>query len=122
MLLLIKKHTDALIEQTKTRPQKMLEFKINKQLETFLLYPPINLLEEGKWLLAVSSFEATNSVFNNTDENNWFSMTLPGHWQTKSHGKIIDELNNLLELRSIEIHVKEVRETEKKNKNRRQRR
>ena len=33
-------------------------------METFSFSPPINLVEEGKWLIAVTSFEATNSVFN----------------------------------------------------------
>ena len=37
LLLLIKKHTDTLIPQTKTRPQKTLEFKANKQMQTFCL-------------------------------------------------------------------------------------
>ena len=32
LLLLIKKHTDTLIEHTKTRPQEILEFKLNKQI------------------------------------------------------------------------------------------
>ena len=108
LLLLIKKHTDTLIEQTKTKPQETLEFKMNKQMQTFLFNPPINLVE-GKWLLAVSSFECTNSVFHITDENNSFSIIIPGHYQTKSAEKTIDELNNLLELRSLELHVKEVR-------------
>ena len=30
LLLTIKKHTDTLIEQNKTRPQKTLEFKMKK--------------------------------------------------------------------------------------------
>ena len=54
LLLLIKKHTDTLIEQTKTKPQETLEFKMNKQKQTFSFNPPINLIEEGKWLMAVS--------------------------------------------------------------------
>ena len=69
LLLLIEKHTDTLIEKTKTKPQETLEFKMNKQMQTFSINPPVNLVEEGKWLLAVSAFEATNSVFNITDEN-----------------------------------------------------
>ena len=52
MLLSIKKHTDTLIEQTKTRPQETPEFEMNKQMETFS-FSPINLSEEGKWLMAV---------------------------------------------------------------------
>ena len=112
LLLLIKKHTDTLIEQTKTKPQETLEFKMDKQKQTFSFNPPINLLEEGKWLLAVSLFECTNSVFNITNENNSFSIIIPGHYETESAQKTIDELNNLLELRSqngIELHVEQVR-------------
>ena len=109
LLLLIKKHTDTLIQQTKTRPQETLEFKMNKQMQRFSFNPPINLVEEDKWLLAVSSFECTNSVFNITNENNSFSIIIPGHYQNKSDEKIIDDLNKLLELRSLELHVDEVR-------------
>ena len=112
LLLLIKKHTDTLIEQTKTKPQETLEFKMDKQMQTFSFNPPINLVEEGKWLLAVSSFECTNSVFNITNENNSFSIIIPGHYQNKSDEETIDELNKLLELRSqngIELHVEQVR-------------
>ena len=83
MLLLIKKHTDTLIEQTKTKTQETLKFKINKQMQIFLFDPPINLLEENKWLLAVSSLECTNSVFNITNENNSFSIITRGHYQTE---------------------------------------
>ena len=109
LLLLIKKHTDTLIEQTKTKPQETLEFKMNKQMQTFSFNPPINLVEEGKWLLGVSSFECTNSVFNITDENNSFSIIIPGHYQNESDEKTIDDLNRLLELKSLELHVEEVR-------------
>ena len=108
MLLLIKKHTDTLIEQTKTKPQETLEFKMNEQTQMFTFNPSINLVED-KWLLAVSSFECTNSVFNITDENNSFSIIIPAHWETEFVEKIIDEVNRLLELRSLELHVNEVR-------------
>ena len=57
ILLLNEKHTDTFNEQTKTKPQETLEFKMNKQVQTFSFSPPINLSEEGKWLLVVSSFE-----------------------------------------------------------------
>ena len=110
LLLLIKKNTDTLIEQTKTKPQETLEFKMKKQMQTFSFNPPINLVEEGKWLMAVSSLECTNFVSNITNENNSFSIIIPGHYQNKSAEKAIDELNILLELKSLELHVKEVRE------------
>ena len=109
LLLLIKKHTDTLIEQTKTKPQETLEFRMNKQTQTFSFNPPINLIEEGKCLLTVSSLECTNSVFNINNENNSFSIIIPGHYQNKSDEKTIDDLNNLLELKSLELHVEEVR-------------
>ena len=92
MLLRIKKHTDTLIEQTKTKRQERLEFKMNKQMQTFSSNPPINLVGEDKWILAVSSFECTNSVFNITNEKMSFSITIPGHWETKSDEKTIVEL------------------------------
>ena len=79
LLLLTKKHTDTLIEQTRTKPQETLEFKMNKQMQTFWFNPPIYLVEEDKWLLAVSSFECTNSVFNITDDTNSFSIIIPAH-------------------------------------------
>ena len=89
LLLLIKKHTDTLIEQTKTRPQETLEFKMDKQMQTFSFNPPINLIEEDKWLLAVSSFECTNSVFIITNDNNSFSIIIQGHWETDFAEKLL---------------------------------
>ena len=112
LLLLIKKHTDTLIEQTRTKPQGTLEFKMKKQKQTFSFNPPINLFEEGKWLLGVSLYECTNSVFNIINENNSFSIIVPGHYETESAEKTIDELNKLLELRSqngFELHVEQVK-------------
>ena len=105
LLLLIKKHTDKLIDQTKTKPQETLELKKNKQMQTFSFNPPINLLEEGRWLLAVISFECTNSVFNITNENISVSIIIPGYYQTEFAEKMIDDLNKLLELSYLELHV-----------------
>ena len=109
LLLLNKKHTDTLIEQTRTKPQETLEFKVNKQKQTFSFNPPINLVEEGKWLLALSSFECTNSVFNITNENNSFSIIIPDHYLNEFDEKTINDLNKLLELKSLELHVEEVK-------------
>ena len=108
LLLLIKKHTDTLIEQTKTKPQETLDFKMKRQKQIFSFNPPINLLDEGKWLMAVSLFDCTISVFNITNENNSFLIIIPGHYQNKSDEKTIDNLNKLFELKSLELHVKEV--------------
>ena len=106
---MIKKLTDTLIEQTKTRPQETLEFKMNKQMQTFSFNPPINLIEQDKWLLGVSLFECTNSVFNINNENSSFSVIIQGHYKTESAEKIINKLNKLIDLRYLELHVEEVR-------------
>ena len=57
----------------------------------------------------MSSFECTKSVFNINNENNSLSVILPGHYQTEFVEKIFDDLNKLLELKSLELHVEEVR-------------
>ena len=111
ILHLIKKHTDTLIEPTETKPQDTLKFKLKKQVQTFSFNLPISLSEEGKWLLAVTSFEATNSVFNITSENNSSPISIPDHWNSENGEKLINKLNILLELRSgndIELHIKVV--------------
>ena len=112
LLLIIKKHTDTLVEETRIRLQETLEFKMYRQMQTFSFNPPINLIEEG-YILGVTSFECTNSVFIMSDDNNRFSITIPGHWNSKSAEENIDELNKLLKPKSeniIELHVREVRE------------
>ena len=101
-----------MIEQTKAKAQDTIELEMNKQIHTFSFLPPINLSEEGKFLLAVSSIECTNSVFKITDKDNWFSISTPGHWESKFVEKTFGRLNKLLELRSqndIELHVEQVR-------------
>ena len=80
LLLFIKKHTDTLIEQTKSQPQETVEFEMNKQMQTFSFNPPINLIDESKWFLGVTSFEATNSLSNIINKNNSFSISTPGRW------------------------------------------
>ena len=72
----------------------------------------MNLSEEGKSLLAVTTFEATNFVSTITNENNNFSITIPVHWNSELAEINIDELYKLLEFRSqndIEIYVEQVR-------------
>ena len=114
LLLLIKKHTDTLIEQTKTNAQETLEFKMIRSKQIFSFNPSLNLVEEGKWLMAVSLFDCTNSVFNITNKNNSFSIIIPGHYQTEFAEKNNKDLNKLLELESLELHVEEVRKRGKK--------
>ena len=79
LLLLNKKQTDTLFEQAKTEPKENLDFKKIKHMEFFSPNPPTNLSEERKRLLAVTSFDITNSVFSRRHENNSFSITTPGY-------------------------------------------
>ena len=109
LLFLIQKHTDTLIEHTKTKPQETLEFKNKKQMQTNSFNPPIILVEEGKWLIGLPSLEYTNAVFNITEEKTSFSIIIPGHYQTEFIEKMIIDLNKYLELKSFELHVEEVR-------------
>ena len=96
--LLIKKQTDTLIQQTKSRLQGTLDFKMNKQMETFSFSPPINLVEEGKWSLPVTSFETTKSLCSITDENNSFSISTLSCWSPEDG----EELNNTLSKLDLE--------------------
>ena len=60
----------------------------------------------------MSSFECTNSVSNITNENKSFSITIPGHWNSKSARQTFEELNKLSERKSqndIESHTEQVR-------------
>ena len=69
-------------------------------------------MEEGLYVLAVTSFSATNSVFNKTDKNNSFSISTSGYWSARGGLEIIQKLQKILELRSqkdIELQVEEVR-------------
>ena len=82
-------------------------------MQTFSFNAPIILIEKGKWLSGVKSFEATNMVFKKTDENNSLSITIPGYWNFRFAEKIIDKLKKSLEFRSendIELHTKQVKE------------
>ena len=112
MLLSFKKHTDTLIQQTKTQPQVTPEVKMIKQMQTFSFIPPKNLVEEGNWLLAGTSFECTNSVFNITNEHKLFSITIPGHWNSESAEKFVEKLKKLTELdkKDLSLHIAVVRE------------
>ena len=111
LLLLIEKRTDVLIDETKSKPQETLEFKMNKQMQTFSFNPPINLMDQSKRLISVTNSEATNSVFNITDKNISLSITIPCQWDSKYAEKAFDAINKFLELKSqksTELHVEQV--------------
>ena len=65
-------------------------------METFSFSTPILTFAEGKWSLAVTSFDATNSVFHITDEISSFSISTPGNWRIRNYLPVglIDRLEN----------------------------
>ena len=53
---------------------KKLEFKMTKQKESFSFDVPLHLDE--KWMMGVTSLEAYNTVYNNTEKNNKLEILL----------------------------------------------
>ena len=83
-------------------------------MEKLSFKPPLLLVEDGKWLLAVASFETTNSVFKKTVGNNSFSISIPGRRKIPNYLEdgIIEKLKKTTKLRSqndIELHVEQIR-------------
>ena len=72
ILLSITKNCEKLIEQTHTKPQETLEFKMIKPRETFHFKTPISI--EGEWMIGLTDLEVYNSIFNITEENNKFEL------------------------------------------------
>ena len=79
---------------------------MNKQMEIFSFSPPIKLVGEDKWLLGVSSFQATSFVFNITDENNSFSVSTTSHWNFKDAAELVNKLDKLyVDLKTISNYM-----------------
>ena len=72
LLLSKTKNCETLIEQTHTKPQETLEFKMTRPRETFHFKPPIQI--KGDWMIGLTNLEVYNSIFNITEENNKFEL------------------------------------------------
>ena len=72
LLISITKNCEMLIEQTHTKPQDSLEFKMTTLRKTFLFVPPLENKED--WMIGLTSLEVCNSNFNVTEENNKFEL------------------------------------------------
>ena len=72
LLLSITKNCETLIEQTHTKPQETLEFKMIKARETFHFKLPIQI--KGDWMIGLTDLEVYNSIFNITEEKNKFQL------------------------------------------------
>ena len=72
LLLSITKNCETLIQQTHTKPQETLEFKMIKLRETFHFNPPFQI--KGDWMIGLTSLEVCNSIFNITERNKKFEI------------------------------------------------
>ena len=68
LLLSIAKSNLDIVEKTLSKPQETLEFKMNKQKESFSFDIPLELPEQ--WMMGVTSLEVYNTVYNITEKNN----------------------------------------------------
>ena len=107
LLLLIRKPTNTIFEQTRSHHREKLDYKFKKPIDSFAFFSPINTTEERKWLLAfllvintlvVTSFEAINSVYNVSKRNKSFSVSTLSLWTPNGDEGPINKLNELLEL------------------------
>ena len=74
LLLNIAKSNQEIVENTLSKPQETLEFKMNKQKESFSFDIPLELPE--KWMMGVTSLEVYNTVYNITEKNNKLKILL----------------------------------------------
>ena len=74
LLLSIAKSNQEIVENTHSKPQETLEFKMNKQKESFSFDIPLDLPEQ--WMMGVTSLEVYNTVYNITEKNNKFKILL----------------------------------------------
>ena len=74
LLLSIAKSNLDIVENTLSKPQETLEFKMKKQKESFLFDIPLELPE--KWMMGVTRLEVYNTVYNTTEKNNKLKIVL----------------------------------------------
>ena len=74
LLLNIAKSNLDFVENTLSKPQETLEFKMNKQKESFSFDIPLDLPEQ--WMMGVTSLEVYNTVYNITEKNNKLKILL----------------------------------------------
>ena len=72
LLLSITENCQTLIEQTHTRSEETLEYKLTKSRETFSFKPLLSV--EGSWMIGLTSLEVYNSFFKIPEETNRFRV------------------------------------------------
>ena len=67
-------------------------------MDTFSMNTPIKM-EEGKWIIGVTSVEVYNSVFDYTRQNKSFAIYTPGFWV---YPETSEKLHELIEQRKVQ--------------------
>ena len=67
-LLSINKNCETLTEQTLTKPQETLEFKLTQPRETFSIKPSIVFGVDSKLMIGLTSSEVYKPIFKNTSK------------------------------------------------------
>ena len=62
------------VENTLSKPEETVEFKMTKQKESFSFDVHLELPEQ--WMMGITSLEVYNTVYNNTEKNNKFEGRL----------------------------------------------
>ena len=102
LLLSIAKSNLDIVENTLSKPQETLEFKMNKQKESFSFDIPLELPE--KWMMGVTSLEVYNTAYNITEKNNKIKLfeTEKRLKEYKFATEFIPKIKNLYETSDIE--------------------
>ena len=74
LLLNLAKSNLDIAQNTLSKPQETLEFKMKKQKQIFAFDTPINIPDN--WMMGVTSLEVYNTVYNITERNNKFQILL----------------------------------------------
>ena len=101
LLLSIIKNCETLLEQTHTKPQETLEFKMVKPRETFHSYPPIPI--GGDWMIGLTDLEVYNSIFNinTTNDKSELQKFSDEKAGGNSYTKVSDEIEKDLDISDI---------------------
>ena len=102
LLLSIAKSNLDIVENTHSKPQETLEFKMNKQKESFSFDKTLDLPEQ--WMMGVTSLEVYNTIYNITEKNNKIKLftTEQNLKEYKFATEFIPKIKNLYETSDIE--------------------
>ena len=101
LLLSMTKNCEELIEQTHTKAQETLEFKMFRSREMFHFTSPVQT--NGDWMIGLTDLEVINSIFNITEQNNNFKFyKFPDEKAGgNSYIKVRDEIEKGLDISDI---------------------